>query len=184
MRTGALGLLVLALGATLLTGCSNPDASTPVQSAPAHAAPQNAGEPVAPAPPSASSQLPAALQPTPQQALLAFAERYVNWSYRTLAAEQRTLAAISVGGARLSEQQAAVAARNDTSIARGHISNRGQIVSIAPDALRQGWWAILTREQTDGSAQYEGLPAIYHVTLAQLAHLAGGYAVEQWLPQS
>jgi len=91
---------------------------------------------------------------------------------------------MSVGAARLSEQQAASAARNDTTIARGRIYNRGQIVSIARDALRRGWWAVLTQERTGGNAQYQGLPAAFHVTLAHLARLAGGYAVEQWLPQN
>ena len=36
--------------------------------------------------------------------IAAFAELYVNWTYRTLTAHQRTLAAMSVGAARLSEQ--------------------------------------------------------------------------------
>ena len=43
---------------------------------------------------------------------------------------------------------------------------------------------IVTREQTGGDTQYEGLPAAYHVTLAQLASVPGGYAVSEWLPQS
>ena len=43
---------------------------------------------------------------------------------------------------------------------------------------------IVTREQTGGNTQYEGLPAAYHVTIAQLASVDGGYAVERWLPQS
>ncbi len=45
-------------------------------------------------------------------------------------------------------------------------------------------WVIVTREQTGGDTQYEGLPAAYHVTLAKLASVPGGYAVSEWLPQS
>jgi hypothetical protein len=45
-------------------------------------------------------------------------------------------------------------------------------------------WVIVTREQTGGDTQYEGLPAAYHVTLAQLARVPDGYAVSQWLPQN
>jgi hypothetical protein len=43
---------------------------------------------------------------------------------------------------------------------------------------------IVTREQTGGDSQYEGLAAAYHVTIAKLASVPGGYAVEQWLPES
>ncbi len=80
--------------------------------------------------------------------------------------------------------QAAASSRGDTTIARGHIYNRGQIVSIARDLTAADSWVIVTREQTGGDSQYEGLPAAYHVTIAQLAGVPGGYAVEQWLPQS
>jgi hypothetical protein len=124
------------------------------------------------------------VQRTPRAALAAFALLYVNWSYRTLVAHQRTLGAMAVGAARLSERQAATSSQGDRTIVRGRISNHGQVVSISPDALRAGWWVIVTREQTGGNAQYQGLGSAYHITLAQLASVGGGYAVGQWLPQS
>jgi len=130
------------------------------------------------------SQAPAAVQRTPTAALTAFSRLYSNWTYRTLTADQRTLAAMSVGAARLAEQQAAASSRADTTIARGHIWNSGQIVSVAGDLAEPGTWAIVTREQTGGSTQYEGLPASFHVTLARLARVPGGYAVSEWLPQN
>jgi hypothetical protein len=173
---------LLAIGA--LAGCANPDAPSTAPSPRATNSPQNSGEPPAPAPASPAAQLPGAVQSSPAAAARAFAELYVNWSYQTLASHQRTLAAISVGAARLSERQAAAASARDSTITRAHVYNSGSVVSIAPDALRAGWWTILTREQTGGDRQYEGLPAAYHVTLAQLASVPGGYAVEQWLPQS
>lgn len=43
---------------------------------------------------------------------------------------------------------------------------------------------LVTREQTAGSGEYEGLAASDHVTLVQLAAVNGGWAVTQWLPQS
>ena len=91
---------------------------------------------------------------------------------------------MSVGAARLAEQQAAASSEADTTIARGHIWNSGQIVSIATRPRRRGTWVIVTREQTGGDTEYEGLPAAYHVTLARLARVPGGYAVSEWLPQS
>ena len=181
----ALTLACPLLAAAALTGCTNPDAGPGATTATTRsAAPQNPGEPTAPAPPSASSQAPARVAPTPQAALTAFAQLYINWSYGTLHSEQRTLATMSVGAARLAEQQAAATSQGDSTISRGHIYNRGQIVNIGPDQIHRGMWIVLTREQTGGDTQYEGLPAAYHVTLAQLAHLPGGYAVSEWLPQS
>lgn len=181
-------LLTALIGACLLAfalaGCSNPDApgaSSPTASA---SSPQNAGEPPAPAPTSPASQAPTNVQPTPVTALTAFSRAYSNWTYRTLSSDQRRLAAISIGAARLAEQQAAASTQADTTIARGRIWNRGQTISIAPDRARSGVWAIITREQTGGSTEYEGLPGTFHVTLARLARVSGGYAVSEWLPQN
>lgn len=176
--------LCLLAGAVVLAGCSNPDAPSAGQRTTSTASPQNEGEPPAPAAASPASQAPAAVQRTPTAALTAFSGLYSNWTYRTLTAHQRTLAAMSVGAARLAEQQAAASSQADTTIARGHIWNSGQIVSIAGDLADSGTWAIVTREQTGGSTQYEGLPASFHVTLARLARVPGGYAVSEWLPQN
>jgi hypothetical protein len=174
----------LALAVVGLAGCTNPDAPSAVQSTTPAASPQNPGEPPAPAPPAPAAQAPAGIQPTPTKALAAFSQLYINWTYRTLSADQRTLAAMSVGAARLAEQQAAASSQTDTTIARGHIWNSGQTVSIARDLTRPDTWVIVTREQTGGDTQYEGLPAAYHVTLAQLARVPGGYAISQWLSET
>ena len=151
---------------------------------PGPAAAQNTGEPPAPPPPTAQSQAPSAPAATPEQAIRQFALLYVNWTWRTLPTHLRELAALSVGAARLAEQQAAAAAGRDSEIATTHVYNRGQIVSIAPSRTRSGEWVIVTREQTGGNAQYDGLQPSWHVTLAQLVHLPNGYAISQWLPQN
>jgi len=179
-----LGLLACMIAVALvLAGCSNPDA-TGTTAASTQASPQSAGEPPAPAPPPPSAQSPAQVQPTPTGALTAFAERDVNWNWKTLAGDQRALAAIAVGAARLAEQQAAASSTADTTIASAEIWNRGTLVSVAPDRSKPGTWVLVTREQTGGDSQYEGLPAAYHVTLAELARVPGGWAVERWSPQS
>ena len=176
--------ICLLLAAVALAGCTNPDAPSAGQGSTSTASPQNPGEPPAPAPPAPATQAPAGIQPTPSKALAAFSQLYTNWTYRTLSSNQRTLAAMSVGAARLAEQQAAATSHADTTITRGRIYNSGQIVSIAPDLSRTNTWVIVTREQTGGDTQYEGLPAAYHVTLAQLARVPGGFAIELWLPQT
>jgi hypothetical protein len=91
---------------------------------------------------------------------------------------------MSVGAARLAEQQAVATSEGDRAIRQGHIHNSGQVVGVGPDLAHGGMWVVVTRERTGGATQYEGLPASYHVTLAQLARVTGGYAVSQWLPQS
>lgn len=168
----------------VLVGCTNPDAPGVAPATSSSTTPQNAGEPQAPAPSSPASQAPVDVQLTPSAALAAFSRLYSNWTYRTLTSDQRRLAAMSVGATRLSEQQAAASSQADTTIGRGHIWNSGQILSIARDDAQAGSWVIVTREQTGGETQYEGLPASYHVTLARLVVVPGGYAVSEWLPQS
>lgn len=180
----ALTLLSLLFALLALAGCHNPDAPSATTGAASTRSPQNAGELPAPPPQSSSAQAPAVVQATPIKALEAFARLYVNWTYRTLTSNQRRLAAMSVGPARLAERQAATASHADTTISRGHIYNTGQIVSVAPDLSHTGTWVLVTREQTGGSSEYEGLPAADHVTLAKLASVPGGYAVEAWLPQT
>lgn len=174
----------LLLGAVALAGCTNPDAPSAGPHTTGTASPQNAGEPPAPAPASPAAQEPADVQPTAPKALAAFSRLYSNWTYRTLTADQRALAGMSVGAARLGEQQAAASSEADTTIARGRIWNGGQMVSIAEDATQPGTWVIVTSEQTGGSGEYEGLPAAYHVTLARLARVPGGFVVSEWLPQN
>jgi hypothetical protein len=180
------GLTVACLlaGVFALAGCTNPDAPSTGPHTAAAASPQNAGEPPVPAPVSPAAQTPADVQPTPPKALAVFSGLYSNWTYRTLTSDQRALAAMSVGAARLAEQQAAASSEVDTTIARGRIWNTGQIVSIASDLARPGAWAVVTSERTGGSTEYEGLPAAYHVTLARLARVPGGFAVSEWLPQN
>jgi hypothetical protein len=184
MKRPAAGASILALiTAVALGGCANPDA--PERTASRHvASPRSPGEPDAPGPPSAATQGPAQVQRTPTAALAAFASRYVNWSYRTLAGQQRALVAISVGSARLAEEQALASSGGDSTITAGQIRNSGTVVGISTDLTDAGRWLVVTREQTHGGAQYQGLPRAYHVTLARLAAVGGGYAVSEWLPQS
>jgi hypothetical protein len=172
-------LLAVAFG-----GCANPDAPQPTRGSGEESRVANAGEPNAPPPPAASSFTAADARPTAAQALSAFALLYVNWSYRDLTREQRTLAAISLGAARTAEQQAAASSATDATLKTAHLANSGAVVSVARDRGQASLWVVVTREQTSGWGDYEGLPAAYHVTLARVASVPGGYAVSEWLPQS
>jgi hypothetical protein len=148
------------------------------------AAAQNPGERPAPPPPSPQSQSPSSPAATPEQAIRQFALLYIDWTWRTLPTHLRQLAAVSVGAARLAEQQAAAAAGRDSEITATQVFNRGQVVSIAPSQALPDEWVIVTREQTGGNAQYAGLQPSWHVTLAKLTHVSSGYSISQWLPQN
>jgi hypothetical protein len=191
--------LTLTAAAAAIAGCgiSNPyqhtagtttststSTSTSTASSPGANPAQNPGEPPAPPPPAPASQAPASVRSTPAGAIAQYANLYMNWTWRTLAAHERKLAALSVGAARLSEQQAAAAAISDSTIAQSRVYNNGQIISIAPSRTNTKQWVIVTREQTGGNSQYDGLQASYHITLAELAQLKnGGWTVSEWLPQ-
>jgi hypothetical protein len=169
--------------AATTTTTSTPTPANTTSSAATNPA-QNPGEPPAPPPPDTASQTPASVRSIPAGAITQFATLYMNWTWRTLAAHERELAALSVGPARLSEQQAAAAAAHDSTIAQSRVHNNGQIISIAPSLTNPKQWVVVTREQTGGNSQYDGLQASYHVTLAELTQLNnGGWAISEWLPQ-
>jgi hypothetical protein len=178
------GALAVAAATLALGGCSNPDAPAVSRGSVQEPGISSPGEPKSAPPPPALSYTAASVKRTPAEALASFAAMYVNWSYRNLASEQRALAAISVGAARMAELQAAATSSSDTTISRARVANRGTVVSVARDRTQASAWVLVTREQTSGSGDYEGLPGSYHVTVARLASVPGGYAVSEWLPQS
>jgi hypothetical protein len=126
-----------------------------------------------------------ASEPTPQAALVRYAELYVNWSASDVAARQRQLASISLGQARTQALQAAASAQHDTLLLRSKVTNAGEVVAVAPgQASVAGKWVIVTREQTTGAGDYAGLPPTVHVIYAELAHTRQGWLVSSWLPQN
>lgn len=128
---------------------------------------------------------PADVSPTPQLAVRRFAELYVNWTYRTLAAHQHRLAAMSVGPARAAQLRAAAHTPADTELRQGRIRNTGTIATIGLRAdTPAGSFVVVTHETTDGNSEYVGLKAAYHVTLARVQHVRGGWAVSDWQPQT
>lgn len=126
-----------------------------------------------------------ALSSTPQQALERFAQLYINWDASTVRTHQLALAAISVGAARLTSEQAAAHVQGDAAVGQDSISNSGQVVSIARGVgSAQGYWVIVTRERSRGARGYGNLPAQLHVTYAQVTAAPGGWVVSSWQPQN
>jgi hypothetical protein len=178
--------LVVLCGLTpLLSACGLASTATSHSTAAQTPAAANAGERVGTVPSSATRQE-GPLDPagTPQQALERFAESYINWTWRTLADDQQHLAASAVGEARRAELQARQQTARDTPLRRGRIFNRGVIVAVA--SVRGGspaQWIIDTREQTGGEGEYAELRPGFHVTLAAVARVQGGWAVSSWRPE-
>lgn len=146
--------------------------------------PVNPGERPGMVPAAASRQPPPVrLAPSPQQAVERFAAGYINWTWQSLAADQAALAASAVGEARASEEQALKQTARDTPLRRAEIYNRGVIVAVAPlHGGKPDEWVIDTREQTGGNSEYAGLQAAFHVTLAAVVRVRGGWAVSVWRP--
>ncbi len=146
----------------------------------------NPGEPLGTLPAGTEAeQAPTRPASTPEQAITQFAALYINWTYQTLPTHERALAAIAVGDARLAERQAAAAAQRDRTLQHGHIYNRGSVIAVSRViGASPGQYAVITREQTGGNQEYAGLQAAFHITLATVAPVTGGWAVEQWQPQA
>jgi hypothetical protein len=120
------------------------------------------------------------------RAVRTFATAYINWTADTVAADMRALAARSVGQARSALELAAAQTASDYELRRGGIANSGTVESVAalPGAGRQ--FVVVTREWTTATntTAYEGLRPAWHVALATVARVGGGWAVSGWEPQS
>jgi hypothetical protein len=123
-------------------------------------------------------------QPTPQSALEHYARLYVNWSARTVAADQRELAAISVDQARAQALQAAARYAQDQTLQQSGVANSGHVVAITSSVTTPGQWVLVTSEQTTGKGDYAGLPPTLHVTYAQVTSTSTGWVVSEWAPQN
>jgi hypothetical protein len=192
-RTPTALLFVALLAAVAIAGCSltapqSPQLPAPRRSTAADGAdppPERGGTIPAAAQAAQTILAPAAAQPTPQQALARYATVAINWSWRTLAATERRLAAISLGQARAQALQAAAGATTDTTVRQHRLANHGRPVSIAPGSgPAAGRWVIVTSEQTTGRGSYAGMPPTLHVTYAQLTHTPAGWVVDHWQPQT
>jgi hypothetical protein len=127
---------------------------------------------------------PVAPAASPQSAVERFADSYINWTWETLAADQQRLAASAVGEARASELQARQQTERDTALTRGRVFNKGSVVAVAQvkDSSKDVWVCV-TKEQTGGQGEYAALAAAYHVTLATVAKVPGGWAIQAWRPE-
>lgn len=188
MNTTARNVLILAvlIGLLpLLTGCGLASTTHKTATQPVTPNAANPGETQGTIP--ADEKEPGPVNPaaSPQAAIIRFATLYINWSYRNLAEHEKQLASISVGDARLAENQAAASTLANTALQRGRIYNRGSVIAVAPVIDGEpGSYGVITREETGGDEEYAGLQAAFHVTLAAVQRVTHGWSVQQWQPQS
>ena len=198
----AASILLAASAAVALAGCGLSDpytAKQPSSSVPnstststtpsttttnADPAPERGGTIPAGARATQSQLATGAGQPTPQSALEHYARLYVNWSARTVAADQRELAAISVDQARAQALQAAASYAHDQTLQQSGVANSGHLVAITSSITTPGQWVLVTSEQTTGKGDYAGLPPTLHVTYAQVTRASSGWVVSEWAPQN
>lgn len=137
-----------------------------------------------PAPP---AETVADTSPSAAQAVAVFVQAYINWSWRTVAADMRGLAARSVGQARSAMELAAAQTASDYELRNGEISNRGAVEAVAPLPAGRDRYVVVTREQTTAAntTAYQGLEPSWHVAVATVRQLAPGrWVVSGWQPES
>jgi hypothetical protein len=98
----------------------------------------------------------------------------------------RALEAISVGQARAEVALAASQAAQDYELSRGGVANSGVVEAIAPVLDHRDQFAVVTRERTTATnnSAYQGLPPAWHLTLATVAQVRGGWVVSVWQPEN
>jgi hypothetical protein len=183
-------LLGAALAATVLAGCGgDPYADQrreAEQAVRAQATPTFDGRDAEPprAQPAAPGALDTGAQPTAREALEAFAERYVNWSWEDPDAQQRALAALATGSL-ARELRAAIGSGDAATLDRERPAQRGsvQIVQLrGGDALRRRG-VVVTREQSyhDERPDEGGLRWNVYTGVAERG--ADGWRLVEWQAQ-
>lgn len=179
-------VMLAAAGALLVSGCGLTDpysASSSNRAAPGTTVTIAAGEHDGPAAPPPATVGAGAAEASPAAALSRYARLYVNWSWATVAADERRLATLSVGQAHA--QALAAAARPERMLARYRVRNEGEVVAIAAGrGVERGRWVVVSDERTSGDGPYEGLPARSHVTWATVQRTGSGWVVSGWYPGS
>ena len=125
--------------------------------------------------------------PLAAEALVAFANEYINWNANNVAADMRLMASQSIGQAHAEMELAAGQTAQDYELHRGGIANSGQVMGVAPCSGPGGRWVIVTRERTTSTASntYQGLPPAWHVIVGKAVELRPGrWAISLWQPES
>lgn len=177
-------LVVLGLA---ITGCEDPYATERARSAPQRSSAAvltpgdttRPGPAAGPIPPAAATAVPSA-----RAAARLFAERWVNWDWRSVATQQRAVAGLARGDLRGQLRANARQARGDASLERDKPGGRGTVAAISLryiSATAAG--IVVTREQTYTAGHADLGGRRYRVYVVRLARGRGGWGVSAWEPQ-
>lgn len=114
----------------------------------------------------------------------AFAERWVNWDWRSASSQQRALAALATGRLAADLRANAASARIDASLARDKPSIRGAVAIVHVSARGpRASGLVVTRERgyTAGRADLGGQH--YRVYAITLTRRGTHWEVSAWQPQ-
>lgn len=186
-RTTAGSLIALAVLALASTGCEDPYAREETRSAPGPrtVAVPTPGDTSRPGP--AAGPVPPAATTAPhsaQAAATAFAARWVNWDWRSVAAQQRALARLAGSDLRAQLRANATQARGDASLERDKPGSRGTIAAInirARAGRAEG--IVVTRERTYTAGHADLGGRRYRVYVVRLVDGREGWGVSAWEPQ-
>jgi hypothetical protein len=136
--------------------------------------------------PKPPSEAVAATSPNAVAAVSSFASAYINWTADTVAADMRALARRSIGQARSALELTAAQTASDYELQRGGISNSGQVEAVAPLPSGPDQFLVVTRESTaaTNTTAYDGLRPAWHVAIATVSNVLGGWVVSGWQPES
>ena len=120
------------------------------------------------------------------EAVRSFASAYINWTADTVVADMRGLASRSIGQARSTLELAAAQTASDYELQQGGISNSGAVEADAPLPSVGDEYVVVTRESTAASntTAYQGLQPAWHVAIATVTRVQGGWVVSGWQPES
>ena len=123
---------------------------------------------------------------TPEQAVRAFADAYVNWRAATVAARLETLARRSIGQARAMLELQAREVAADRELHRGRIANAGTVEAVGALTGSPHRYAVVTREHTSAADDeaYRGLAPEWHVSVATVTLSGGRWVLSGWQPES
>lgn len=174
------------LAALALAGCEDPyspDGTAPrVPTSPRVATPSDIAHP---APPVKRIPQPEGLgSSSARPAARSFASRWVNWSWRTAAGQQRVLARLADDQLARRLRANAESARVDATLARDRPGSRGTVAAVQLRARgSRAWGIVVTREQslTDERPNLGGQR--YRVYTVRLVHETHRWVVSAWTPQ-
>jgi hypothetical protein len=120
----------------------------------------------------------------PEASARAFAERWVNWDWRTVASRQRELARMAAGALATQLRANAGSARIDATLARDRPGMRGTVAIVDLTQRREAATGlVVTREQTYTNEHADLGGPRYRVYRVALARAAGRWEVTGWEPQ-